>query len=103
MFVLIRAICSTHGFNSCFILSKYDCNSSTTFSILAMRLEKESIPEFSLLRGDQRDERMVDERNNEKIARVSGKNIFLNFEKSILKNGREGSGHDQDPKPSANP
>ena len=66
-----------------------------------MRLEKESIPEFSLLRGGQRDERMVDERNNEKLARVSGKNIFLNFEKSILKNRREESGHDQDPKPSA--
>ena len=67
-----------------------------------MRLEKESIPEFSLLRGGQRDEQMVDERNNERMAPLCGKNIFLNFEKSILKNGREGSGHDQDPKPSAN-
>ena len=52
--VLICAICSTHGSNVCFILSKYACNSSTTFSILAMRREKRSIPELSLLtRGEQ--------------------------------------------------
>ena len=54
MFVLIWAICSTHGSNVCFILSKYACNSSTTFSILAMRREKRSIPELSLqTRGEQ--------------------------------------------------
>ena len=94
MFVLIWAICSTHGSNVCFILSKYACNSSNTFSILAMRREKRSIPELSLL---------IKRRSS---ARTNGgkksKNSFLKFKKGILKNRREESGQGQDPKPCAN-